>query len=196
MTNKLILITVMSITLVCAAMAQGGPEAGPMGPPMGGPMHMQGGGMGMRMGHGGPGMGGPEMMGKWWKNSVLVKKLGLSDAQVQQIEKTFQDHRDQLIDLRAALEKQEVALEPMVEADRPDEAQVTSQIDKVAQARANLEKAHAQMLLAIRRVLTVEQWKTLQSEGPMGGMHMRGPGGHMQMHGGEACRCESSMPAK
>jgi Spy/CpxP family protein refolding chaperone len=120
----------------------------------------------------GMGMG----MGKWWNNSELVKSLGLSDAQVQQIEKVFQDHRTRLIDLRAALEKQEATLEPLVEAERPDEAQVTAQIDKVAQARANLEKSNAQMLLAIRRVLTVDQWKQLRSRGGMRPMAFAYPG--------------------
>lgn len=140
---------------------------------MGGPMGMHGRGMGPM----GPGMGGPGMMGKWWKNSELVRQLGLSDAQVQQIEKIFQERRLQLIDLQAALQKQEATLEPLVEADRPEEGQVTAQIDRVAQARANLEKAHAQMLLAIRRVLTVEQWKQLHSRDGMRMMH--GPCGPM-----------------
>jgi transcriptional regulator with XRE-family HTH domain len=106
------------------------------------------------MGHRGP--------GKWWKDSELMRKIGVSDEQVQKIEKIFQDHRLQLIDLHAALEKQEAILEPLIEADQPDEAQVIAQIDKVAQARANLEKSNAQMLLAIRRVLTVDQWKKLR----------------------------------
>jgi Spy/CpxP family protein refolding chaperone len=90
-----------------------------------------------------------------------MQKIGVSDEQVMKIEKIFQDHRLQLIDLHAALEKQEAILEPLVEADQPEEAQVIAQIDKVAQARANLEKSDAQMLLAIRRVLTVDQWKKL-----------------------------------
>ena len=108
-----------------------------------------------------PGMGlrGP---GKWWKDSELMQKIGVRDDQVQKIEKIFQDHRLQLIDLHAALEKQEVILEPMVEVDQPDESQVLAQIDRVAQARANLEKSNAQMLLAIRRVLTIDQWKKLR----------------------------------
>ena len=82
----------------------------------------------------------------------------------------------QLIDLRATLEKQELTLQPLVDAERPDEAQVTAQIDKVAQARADLEKSNAKMLLAIRRILTVEQWKQLQAQGmgPMHGPHMMG----------------------
>ena len=112
---------------------------------------------------GGPGPGvGFRGAGKWWKDSTLMQKIGVSDEQVQKIEKIFQEHRLQLIDLHAALEKQEAILEPLVEADQPDETQVIAQIDKVAQARANLEKSNAQMLLAIRRVLTVEQWKKLR----------------------------------
>ena len=100
--------------------------------------------------------------GKWWKDSALMQKIGVNEDQVRTIEKIFQDHRLQLIDLHAALEKQEAMLEPMVEADQPEEAQVVAQIDKVAQARANLEKSDALMLLAIRRVLTVDQWKKLR----------------------------------
>jgi Spy/CpxP family protein refolding chaperone len=100
--------------------------------------------------------------GKFWKDSALMQKIGVTDEQIRKIEKIFQDHRLDLIDLHAALEKQEAILEPLVEADQPDEAQVVAQIDKVAQARANLEKSNAQMLLAIRRVLTVDQWKKLR----------------------------------
>lgn len=100
--------------------------------------------------------------GKWWKDSGLMKRIGVSDEQVTKIEKIFQDHRLQLIDLHADLEKQEAILEPLVEADQPVESQVVAQIDRVAQARSNLEKSDALMLLAIRRVLTVEQWKKLR----------------------------------
>ena len=184
MKKPVIQVVVIMLTLACVAVAQGGPGAGmghgsqmEMQCPMegGGPGMGHGMGMGMGMGHGGPGMG---MGGKWWKNSELVKKLGLSDSQVQQIENIFQDHRLQLIDLRAALEKQEVTLQPLVDAERPDEAKVTAQIDQVAQARANLEKSNARMLLAIRRVLTVDQWKKLQEQGmgPMHGPRMMGGG--------------------
>jgi Spy/CpxP family protein refolding chaperone len=100
--------------------------------------------------------------GKFWKDSDLMKKIGVSDEQVQRIDKIFRDHRLELIDLHAALDKQEAILEPLVEDDQPEEAQVIAQIDKVAQARANLEKSNARMLLAIRRVLTVDQWKKLR----------------------------------
>jgi len=76
----------------------------------------------------------------------------------------FQQSRLKLIDLSASLQKEEAILEPLVEADRPDEGQVLAQIDRVAQARAELEKANARMLLGFRGVLTQDQWKKLQAE--------------------------------
>jgi len=105
-----------------------------------------------------PGMG----LGKWWKNSEVVRELGLNEAQVSQIEQAFFEQRMKLIDLKADLEKQETRLQPLIEADQPDEAKVSAQIDQVLAARGRLEKANAMMMFSIRRVLSVEQWKKLQ----------------------------------
>lgn len=102
--------------------------------------------------------------GKWWKDSELMQKIGVNDGQVQQIERIFQDRRSQLVDLHAELEKQESMLGPLVETDHPDQKQVSEQIDKIAHARGSLEKANAEMLLSIRRVLSSDQWKRLQKE--------------------------------
>jgi protein CpxP len=54
-------------------------------------------------------------------------------------------------------------LEPLMDAERLDEAKTLVQIDRVAQARAELEKANARMLLGIRQVMTADQWSKLQS---------------------------------
>lgn len=123
-------------------------------------MWIQRGGMGMM----GPDFGRGGLERKWWNNHELAKKLGLTDVQIKKMESIFQNHRLLLIDLHANLERQEVILEPMINADQPDEQQVLAQIDKVAQARAELEKSNARMLFAIRKVLTPEQWKQLKSE--------------------------------
>lgn len=69
-----------------------------------------------------------------------------------------------LIDLTAALEKQEAILDPLLNDEHPQESRVLSQIDAVAQARAELEKANARMLWGFRTVLTTAQWKTLQGD--------------------------------
>ena len=101
--------------------------------------------------------------GAWWRNSEVAKKLALADPQVAQIEKTFLERRLQLVDLRATLDKEELRLQPLLDAERPDEAKVAAQLDLIIAARGKLDKANALMLLAIRRTLTQDQWRTLQA---------------------------------
>ena len=100
--------------------------------------------------------------GRWWNNPKIIEKLKLTDDQRKAMDDIFQKHREKLIDLRANLEKAEVEMEPLVKADQPNESAVMSQIDKVAQARAELEKANARFLFALRAKLTPEQWKQVQ----------------------------------
>jgi periplasmic protein CpxP/Spy len=100
---------------------------------------------------------------RWWDNPRIAQQIGLTDDQKKKMDEILQQHRLQLIDLHAALEKQEVLLRPMLGADQLDESKVLSQIDAIAQARAELEKANARMLFGIRKVLTPDQWKKLQT---------------------------------
>jgi Spy/CpxP family protein refolding chaperone len=102
--------------------------------------------------------------GRWWNNPKVVDKLKLTDAQRKAMDDTMQQHRETLVDLRATLEKAELELEPMMNEDQPNENQILAQIDKVAQARAELEKANARFLLAIRSKLTPEQWKQMEAD--------------------------------
>jgi len=102
--------------------------------------------------------------GMWWKNPDLAQKISLTSDQQKRMDDIFQQSRLQLIDLKANVEKQEVMLEPMLSANPPDTNKVLAQIDHVAGARAELEKANARMLLGIRGVLSADQWTKLQAE--------------------------------
>lgn len=174
--NSLLLSTTFCLAFSGLTLAQGrmGPGPGAMGP--------------------GPGPGGPDRppmerlfhdghFGRWWNDPHLSQQLGLSDEQKHKMDDIFLQHRLKLIDLDAALEKQQVMLRPMLEADQPDEAKVLAQIDAIAQARAELEKANARMLFDIRKTLTPDQWKKLKAmreeRGPMD--MRRGPGDHSGM---------------
>jgi periplasmic protein CpxP/Spy len=126
------------------------------------------------MGRGMPPMGPP---GRWWTDPTTVQKLGLTADQQKKMDGIVEQSRLKLIDLSAALQKQEVIMQPLIEAEQPDEPKILSQIDKIAQARAELEKANARMLLQVRSVLTQDQWKKLQADAPRPGHFMGGPGG-------------------
>ena len=136
------------------------------------------GGLASAQGPGGQGMGPgfaqhrPPMEGafggvgggaQWWNNPNVVKQLTLTDDQRKAMDGILQDHKMKLIDLHANLEKAEVELGPMIKADTPDRRAIEAQIDKVATARADLEKADALFLLDIRMKLTSDQWKQLQT---------------------------------
>jgi periplasmic protein CpxP/Spy len=124
--------------------------------------------------------------GKWWNNPKIAEQLKLTDDQRKAFDDILQQHRSTLIDLRANLEKAELTLEPMIGSDQPNEGAILEQIDKVAQARAELEKANARYLLAIRSKLTPDQWKQVQefrnNRSEMmrqrWGQNRRGPGGN------------------
>ena len=102
--------------------------------------------------------------GIWWRNPDLIQKLTITPDQQKRMDDIFQQSRLQLIDLKAAVEKQEILLDPMLAANPPDTNKILAQIDKAVQARAELEKANARMLLGIRTVLTPDQWTKLQAE--------------------------------
>jgi Spy/CpxP family protein refolding chaperone len=121
----------------------------------------------------------PGPHGRWWNNPEMAQKLGLTADQQKKMDEIFQQHRLKLIDLNASLQKEEAILEPLVESDQPEESKIVAQIDRVAQARAELEKGNARMLLGIRRVLNPDQWKKLQAEGPR---PPGGPGGFPAPH--------------
>jgi periplasmic protein CpxP/Spy len=101
--------------------------------------------------------------GRWWNNPKIVEQLKLTDEQRKAMDDIMLQHRETLIDLRASVDKAELGMEPLMGQDQPDEAKILSQIDTVAQARAELEKANARFLLALRGKLTPEQWKQVQA---------------------------------
>jgi protein CpxP len=109
-------------------------------------------------------MGGQGDRGRWWNNPQVVERLKLTDDQRKAMDAILLAHREKLVDLRASLEKSELELEPLMKEDQPNENAILAQIDKTASARAELEKANARFLLAIRGKLTADQWRQMQAD--------------------------------
>lgn len=163
-----LLFLISTVALAQGPDAQGPGGQGPGGPPGGPPPQGRGPGNG---GGRGQGRGGPQ--GMWWEDPQMVRLLGLTPDQRKKMDDIFQQHRVQLIDLRAAVQREEAILDPLMNSAQPDDSKILPQIDRIAQARADLEKADARLQLALRHVLTPEQWQVLRTESPRG----RGPGG-------------------
>jgi Spy/CpxP family protein refolding chaperone len=109
-------------------------------------------------------------LGKWWQSADIVKKLQLTDAQVGQLDQIFYDHRLRLIDYGADMEKQDLKLQTLLDADVPNEGQINAQVDQVLDARGKLEREATMMNLDLRKVLSLNQWRQLKTmRGSAGG---------------------------
>lgn len=105
----------------------------------------------------------PPELGKWWKNSQIVKQLQLKESQVNQIEQIFMDHQNKLVSAKAELDKSELQLKQLMQAEPVQESQAQKAIEQVARARSELEKVNGSMLLSIRKTLSKEQWNKLDT---------------------------------
>ena len=110
----------------------------------------------------------------WW-DSPVVKDLNLSKDQLQKVQSTVHDSRSKLIDLRAAVQKAELAVEDAFNAENFDLNRASEAVDRLSAARADTGKSLAQLSLNLRAVLTTEQWRELQKRRP-GLMHGMGQG--------------------
>jgi Spy/CpxP family protein refolding chaperone len=104
--------------------------------------------------------------GRWWSNPDVAAKIGLSADQQKKMDAVFEQARPGLMNQLQAVHTEEQNMGPLLAADQPDESKILAQVDRIAQARAELEKANARMLLGLRRILTADQWKTLQAMDP------------------------------
>jgi TonB family protein len=100
--------------------------------------------------------------GAWWTNTATIARLGLTDEQKTKLEKTFESHRQDLATRTDTLNKEEAQLSKLLEADPLDRNAIFAQIDRVTQARSELERSNSVMTMEMREVLTRAQWMQLQ----------------------------------
>jgi len=113
----------------------------------------------------GPGQGlGILPPGPFWKNPDTIKLLGLTPDQQTRMDSIFRDSRIQLVHMHASLEEEQLKLEPLLNTNPLDQAKALEAISRIADLRADLEKADAKMLLSLRSVLTADQWTKLQAD--------------------------------
>ena len=100
--------------------------------------------------------------GRWWENQRLIEHIGLSDEQQAQIRDIVYEHARRMIDLKAAVEKAGLDLRASVDQEEFDPAPVRNAHARFQTARQRLESERFEMLLAVRQILTYEQWQQIE----------------------------------
>jgi Spy/CpxP family protein refolding chaperone len=104
---------------------------------------------------------GVQLSGAWWMNTLVMQRLGITDDQKAKIERTFENHRQAILSTTKQLENEEAQLARLLDAESVDRNAVFTQIDRVTQARSEMERAGALMTLEMREYLTRDQWERL-----------------------------------
>jgi Spy/CpxP family protein refolding chaperone len=106
----------------------------------------------------------PANMGRFWDEHKTVKTLKLTSDQQRRMDGIFDSNKGALVNAYQSLQREETRLSSMSTQDLQDEGKVFAAIDRVAQARADLEKQQAHILIQIRKELDPEQLSKLDHE--------------------------------
>ncbi|MDE1154983.1 MAG: hypothetical protein PW735_04535 [Acidobacteriaceae bacterium] len=179
--NAACVLVLCGVSAVASAQHGGGPPSGGSGPGamrpgMGGMMTdgrtdgIQGGGAaggsrgftrgdlstrpGMQLG----------LSGRWWDDQSVSRSLNLSGDQQKRMDSIFEANKTQLYAAYSNLQREEHKLSSMTSTDRKDETKVFASIDRVAQARAELEKRSVRIQMQLRHELDQDQLHRLDEQ--------------------------------
>ena len=119
--------------------------------------------------------------GAWWTNTTVAAELKLTDDQKAKIARAFENHSRNIMNSTGFLEKEEMQLARLLEAESIDHVAVLNQTNRVIQSRGEVERETAAMTLEMREQLTRDQWLKLR-------------GMQTQLITGRAVRLKESKP--
>jgi Spy/CpxP family protein refolding chaperone len=103
------------------------------------------------------------LSGDWWRDPEVVNELRLTDAQRKQLEQVSLNMKLSLISAAATAATALVKGESALNGDQLDESAYTQQVTAAADAASKLVKDVGGTMLAMRKILTPEQWRKLES---------------------------------
>ncbi len=99
----------------------------------------------------------------WWRDPEVINELRLTEAQRKQLEQTSTSMKLSLIGAVATGASALVKGESALNGDQLDEATYNQQVTAAADAASKVVKDLAGTMLAMRKILTPEQWRKLES---------------------------------
>ena len=100
--------------------------------------------------------------GRWWDDKSFAKSLKLRPDQQTRMDSIFEQNRSALVARYQNLQQAESQMEEVSKSPNPDEATLFAGIDRVTQARAELEKATTHYLLQLRKEMDPDQLQRLE----------------------------------
>ncbi len=100
--------------------------------------------------------------GKWWKNEEVIQALSLTPDQQRKLDDIMYAHLEQMIDLKAGFEKEELRLRQMLDLPKVDEKRLLEQAQRAIESQTRMQLNRAAMFTKVRVLLTPEQWEKIK----------------------------------
>ncbi len=115
----------------------------------------------------------PLPQGKWWRRPELIQTLSLTEDQQSRLDGVFRSSANELIDLRAEVEKQSIALRGELDQAQLNRAAIQRTAARLNEARGRQFERELMMFIDMRAVLSDTQWNRMRTE--LESMRSRGP---------------------
>ena len=102
--------------------------------------------------------------GRWWRAPRIIETLGLTEEQQTRLEAIFRGAANDLIDRKAEVEKQNVALRGELDQRALNRQAIQQIASRLSEARSRLFERELMMLVDMRGVLNEDQWGRLRAE--------------------------------
>lgn len=115
--------------------------------------------------------------GKWWRMPDMAAKINLTPQEKEKMDVLYRTNRQRMIDMRAMLEKERLALEDSMDSEPLNEKQAFAQFKRIDKVRTTLAEERFRYYLSVRKILGAQRFEQLMQARRSewrGGRHMPG----------------------
>ena len=101
--------------------------------------------------------------GKWWYNKKVVQNLNLTQKEVGQLDRLYENSHRKLIDLKSAVKREQFELDTLLGKEPVDDAEVHKQFKRLEKARTDLANERLGFVIRVREIIGADRFQQLKT---------------------------------
>lgn len=101
--------------------------------------------------------------GKWWYNKKVVQNLNLTQKEVGQLDRLYEDSHRRLIDLKSAVKREQFELDTLLGKEPVDDTKVRKQFKRLEKARTDLADERLGFIIRVREIIGADRFQQLKT---------------------------------
>ncbi|MGD2096721.1 MAG: periplasmic heavy metal sensor [Desulfobacterales bacterium] len=101
--------------------------------------------------------------GKWWYNKKVVQNLNLTQKEVGQLDRLYENSHRKLIDLKSAVKREQFELDTLLGKEPVDDTKVHKQFKRLEKARTDLANERLGFVIRVREIIGADRFQQLKT---------------------------------